>query len=491
LMPNGKVYAWGGGDNYNGGSNSIILDPSQGGAGTLSNNIRSQTTLFCAGFSHLPDGRLLITGGHWDNFQGVPDTNIFDSKTQTIAATSSMFSEKLPNAIGNPKGEASFNPNLYYKDPKRTGRWYPSTTPLANGEIMVSEGYSSIQDVVNNQPEVWQTNNGGGWRALSNAQITTPGALSYYPFQYPRPNGEVVRVGPESGVYAFSTGGTGAVRNLINRPDGLNRDYGSAAMFSPGKILLVGGNGGDGTGKFPSNTGVVIDIRNNQPTYTSTPNMKFGRRHLSTTVLPTGDVMVSGGSSGQSGHNKAPYPFEMEVYNVRTNTFKTVANINVGRGYHSIALLLPDGRIMIGGGGNCGGCQTNGEQNNIEYYKPPYLFKPNGSGGQTEVTSRPSITSVTSTSGTPLTIDDAIGYGQQFKLETTGTIARVTMIKLGAVTHARNFDQNFNELAFTANGSSLTVTTPSEAAWATPGHYMVFAIDTDGVPSIAKIIKVQ
>jgi Domain of unknown function (DUF1929)/Carbohydrate binding module (family 6) len=498
LMPNGKVYAWGGGNNNNAGINFGIVDP-MAGQNVPNLTFYQPTNLFCAGFSHLPDGRLLVAGGHWDNFQGVPDANIFDSKTETLTSTSSMFAEKRPNAVGNPKGDASFNPNLYYQDPKHVGRWYPSTTSLANGEILVSEGYSMLQDVVNNLPEVWQTNNGGGWRALSNAQVTEPGALSYYPFQYPRPNGEVVRVGPEStGVYAFTTGGNGTYRKLNNRPDGLNRDYGSAAMFSPGKVLLVGGNGGDGSGRSPSDTGVVVDIRNDQPTFTATPNMQFGRRHLSTTVLPTGDVLISGGSSGESGHNKAPYPFEMELYNVKTNTFKTVANMRRGRGYHSIALLLPDGRIMIGGGGNCAGCQTNvspdapiGDQNNIEYYKPPYLFTPNGNGGQTEVTNRPVITDI-SQNGAPVSIDTNLGYNQSFQMTTSGkAITRVTMIKLGAVTHARNFDQNFNELAQFNNGSSLTVTTPTERAWATPGHYMIFAIDTDGVPSVAKIIKLQ
>jgi hypothetical protein len=498
LMPNGKVYAWGGGNNYNGGSNTVVLDPSQGGAGSLSSNLRSQTTLFCAGFSHLPDGRLLIAGGHWDNFQGVPDTNIFDYKDQTITATTSMYDEKLPNAVGNPKGVQAFDPNLYYKDPKHTGRWYPSTTPLANGEILVSEGYSSIQLVVNNLPEVWETNNGGGWRALSGANDTNvidKGALSYYPFMYPRPNGEIVRIGPEPTLYAFKTGGTGDVRKLNKRPDNITRDYGSAAMFAPGKILLIGGNGGDGAGIEPLDTGVVVDINSDTPSFKTTPNMAYGRRHAQTTVLPTGDVLITSGSSGM-GHNSAPYVFPIELYNVATNKFKTLANINNGRGYHSIALLLPDGRILIGGGGNCGNCQTNGEQNNIEYYKPPYLFKPDGNGGQTEVTSRPEITSVTNTSGSAIDLNTSIGYGQNLKitanLAATGkAIARVTMIKLGAVTHARNFDQNFNELTFTTGGTSLTATVPSEAAWATPGHYMIFAIDTDGVPSVAKIIKLQ
>jgi Domain of unknown function (DUF1929) len=236
-----------------------------------------------------------------------------------------------------------------------------------------------------------------------------------------------------------------------------------------------------------------VDINTDTPTFKATPSMDFGRRHAQTTVLPTGDVLITSGSSGK-GHNAAPYVFPIELYNVKTNSFKTLNNIAVGRGYHSIGLLLPDGRILIGGGGNCGGCQTNGEQNNIEYYKPPYLFKPDGNGGQTEVTSRPVITSVTNTSGTAIDLNTSIGYGQNLKITatlvaTSKPIARVTMIKLGAVTHTRNFDQNFNELDFTTGGTSLTVTMPSERAWATPGHYMIFAIDSDGVPSVAKIIK--
>jgi Domain of unknown function (DUF1929)/Carbohydrate binding module (family 6) len=498
LMPNGKVFTWGGGSDFNKDINTTVWNPASGdGVDARRNIYYSASNLFCAGFSHLPDGRLLIAGAHWDNYVGAPDTNIFDYKAEQISPTSSMYAEKLPNAVGNPRNDGSFDPKLYYKDPAHTGRWYPSTVPLASGEIMVAEGYSSIRnsDVVNDQPEVWQSNAGGGWRTLSNARVTDTGALSFYPFMYARPNGEVIRIGPEPVMYAFSIDGTGSVRKLNTRLDNLNRDYGSAAMFAPGKVLVVGGGGGPGTPvtQLPSKTAVIVDISGTgNPTVTNTSNnMAYGRRHLNSTVLPTGDVLISTGTSG-NGHNEAPYALAVELYNAKTKSFKTLNNLAVGRGYHSVALLLPDGRIMIGGGGNCGGCHLpQGDQNNVEYFKPPYLFKPDGSGGQTEVTSRPSITNVTTMTGTPLTIEDAIEYGQEFKLETTGTIARVTMIKLGAVTHARNFDQNFNELAFTANGSSLTATTPSEAAWATPGHYMVFAIDSAGVPSVAKIIKLQ
>jgi Domain of unknown function (DUF1929)/Carbohydrate binding module (family 6) len=510
LMPNGTVYSWGGGADFNVGSQDLIWDPSQGGTPTRSPGLYLQTNLFCAGFSHLPDGRLLVVGGHWDNFVGVPEANIFDSKTQAIAPTTSMYAEKLPNAIGTPRGDATFDPTKYYKDPKHTGRWYPSTTPLPNGEIMVSEGYSSILSVTNNVPEIWKSATGapgsgstagtGGWRSLDNTKLTSGGeapTLSYYPFMYPRPNngGEVVRVGPEPIMYAFKTDGTGSLRKLNTRPDNTVRDYGSAAMFEPGKVLLLGGNGGDGALLPPRNTAVVIDITTDQPSVTSIPNMAFGRRHATTTILPTGDVLVSGGSSG-IGHNAAPYVFPMEIFNATTKTFRTVANTsNKPRGYHSIALLLPDARVMIGGGGNCGGCQP--DENNIEIYEPPYLYKPNGSGGQIRVPNneRPNINSITNAAGTSIDTETSIGYNQILKINTTAsagkTIARVSMIKLGAVTHTRNFDQNFHKLSFYSTGSDLTVTTPTERAWATPGHYMIFAIDSDGVPSDAKIIKVQ
>jgi Domain of unknown function (DUF1929)/Carbohydrate binding module (family 6) len=504
LMPNGIVYAWGGGADYNVGSQDLVWDPAQGGTPTRNPGVYLQTNLFCAGFSHLPDGRLFVAGGHWDNFIGVPEANIFDYKTQAIAPTTSMYAEKLPNPIGTPRGDPTFDPTKYYKNPKRTGRWYPSTTPLPNGEIMVSEGYSSILSVTNDVPEIWKSatsgaNSGGGWRSLDNARLTTGGeapTLSYYPFMYPRPNngGEVVRVGPEPIMYAFKTDGTGSLRKLNTRPDNTVREYGSAAMYTPGKVLLLGGNGGDGALLAPRKSAVVIDITSDQPNVTSIPDMAFGRRHPTTTILPTGDVLVSGGSSG-IGHNAAPYIFPMEIFNPITNTFRTVANVSRPRGYHSIALLLPDARVMIGGGGNCAGCQP--DQNNIEIYEPPYLYKPNGSGGQTRVPNneRPDINSITNAAGANIDTETSIGYNQILKMNTSTSggksIARVNMIKLGAVTHTRNFDQNFNKLNFFSSGSELTVTTPSERTWATPGHYMIFAIDSDGVPSDARIIKIQ
>ena len=69
-------------------------------------------------------------------------------------------------------------------------------------------------------------------------------------------------------------------------------------------------------------------------------------------------------------------------------------------------------------------------------------------------------------------------------------IARVTLIKTGSVTHSFNMEQRFIELPFTRSGTQLLVTAPANLNLAPPGRYMLFVLDTQGVPSIARIVAV-
>jgi hypothetical protein len=149
-----------------------------------------------------------------------------------------------------------------------------------------------------------------------------------------------------------------------------------------------------------------------------------------------------------------------------------MAGYSIYRGYHSIALLLPDARVLIAGGGHPdppGGAA----QENAEIYSPPYLFK----GPRPTITTAPS----------------QLVYGQPVSVQTPDaqSITGVTLIRLGSVTHAFNQNQRIVRLPFTAAPGSLSVTVPSNTNVAPPGHYMLFLLNNNGVPSVARIVQLN
>ena len=66
-----------------------------------------------------------------------------------------------------------------------------------------------------------------------------------------------------------------------------------------------------------------------------------------------------------------------EIWNPTTQTFTLDASSAVPRTYHSSAVLVPDGRVFVEGGGLCGGCSVN--HLDAEIYSPAYLFNEDGS----------------------------------------------------------------------------------------------------------------
>jgi Domain of unknown function (DUF1929) len=153
--------------------------------------------------------------------------------------------------------------------------------------------------------------------------------------------------------------------------------------------------------------------------------------------------------------------------------------MQVQRLYHSTAVLLPDGRVLSAGGGMPpgggmlpgGGFDTN--HPDAEIYSPPYLFK----GPRPTITSAP----------------DNVNYGQPFVVQTPDatSITKVTLIRLSSVTHAFNQNQRINHLLFSQWQGGLQVSPPWNSNLCPPGHYMLFIINSQGVPSVAKIIRVE
>jgi hypothetical protein len=192
--------------------------------------------------------------------------------------------------------------------------------------------------------------------------------------------------------------------------------------------------------------------------------MATARRQHNLTLLPDGKVLATGGSGGGGFDNQNSPVYPVEMWDPATGTWSTMASITTYRGYHSTALLLPDGRVVSAGGEQTGA--------SAEIYSPPYLF--NGV--------RPTITSGPS----------SVKYGNTFFVATPDAtaITQVTWIRLGSVTHSFNQNQRLNHLTFAQTTGGLNITAPANANIAPPGHYMLFLLNSKGVPSIAKIIQI-
>ena len=245
-------------------------------------------------------------------------------------------------------------------------------------------------------------------------------------------------------------------------------------MYLPGKVLKSGTSTDPDMPVFPSSaTTYVLDMTQPLPAWRETASMAFPRTFHTLTLLPDGTVFVTGGGDttdavGVSG--AISYP---ELWSPASETWTTMASMQKPRLYHSIALLLPDGRVLAAGGGRFNGVDEPTDQVNAEIYSPPYLFKG----------PRPTISSAPATAT----------YGGTITVETSDAarIAAVSLVRLGSVTHAFNQNQRFLELPFEIVSGVLTVQAPANANLAPPGHYMLFILDTNGVPSVAAILKLQ
>ncbi|HKA58799.1 MAG TPA: galactose oxidase-like domain-containing protein, partial [Gemmatimonadales bacterium] len=201
-----------------------------------------------------------------------------------------------------------------------------------------------------------------------------------------------------------------------------------------------------------------------------TDPMTKARWNLNATVLPDGQVLVTGGVSGDRS-NASLKVNTTEMWNPSNGHWTTLASsAPLLRGYHSTTLLLPDGRLIHAGGGAGGGTIDN---LNYEIFSPPYLFRG----------ARPAVTGVTGTQG----------YGQVLTVETPdgASITKVSLIRFGSVTHAFDEGQRLVWLTFSQTTGGITVNLPSSRNNAPPGPYLLFLVNNNGVPSIGQILRLQ
>jgi hypothetical protein len=456
LLPNGKILAWGKTDAADTMGMPRIWDPASGDPSGLPMISGVDTMLFCAGHTLMPDGRLMVAGGHLKDDFGIATTFFFDQN-----------------------GTPQRGPDMAH------GRWYPTLTVLPDGRVLTMAGRDQSNSVVRT-PEVFE---GGQW-------VELPGAgsleIPYYPRNFVPPNGPPGRIfyaGERIMSRWFDVDGTGAGGGRgvwSNGPSHIypfNREYGTAVMYEPGKILYAGGGGHTGWSQSPdpkanapTATAEKIDLNQSGAQWESAGSMSAPRRHLNSTILPDGQVLITGGTRGGGfvNINEGLAVKAAEIWNPTTGEWTTLASNSRMRVYHSVSLLMPDGTVLHGASGDAlAGTAVVPPQRNHEIFSPPYLFK----GARPTITSAPAST----------------GYGQTFAVATPNAaqITDVRWIRLGSVTHAFDMSARANTLTFTPTPTGVDVTAPANANLAPPGHYLLFILNRNGVPSEGKVVRVQ
>jgi Domain of unknown function (DUF1929)/Glyoxal oxidase N-terminus/Bacterial Ig-like domain (group 2) len=459
LMPDGSLETWG----------WRRTDPFRGQPSTLTdrwnplNDVHkttwnTKTDLFGSGHELLEDGRLFVASGSdpsLNEWVGITDGNLLGTSGWTAS-----------NAM-----------NIY--------RWYPTVTALPNGEVLVTGGSNEIQNG-NFLHEVY-TPASNSWRTLS-AATKRPGhsedfLMPLYPFMHVAPDGRVFYAGPTAWSAYLTTSGTGKWEDGEFQGRDFTRLYGSSVQFDEGKVLVIGGSLPD---VQADSSAVVLDMnRNGRPSPTAP--MSVPRRNLNATVLPDGTVMVNGGND--LNYDQGRTPKTAEVWDPNSGRWTVMAAQQIPRPYHSVGLLLPDASVYTAGGYD-GDSSSNlyerpgdakqSKYRNAEIFSPAYLFKKDGSGERAE---RPQI----------LNAPGSVNYKQNFSLNISSSagIGKVSLIKLGSVTHGFNFGQRLVKLKFVQTAGSLSVTAPANANLAPPGYYMLFIVDANGVPSVASMVQVK
>jgi hypothetical protein len=409
------------------GSDAQLWDPVSGALTNVS--LTYQRDIFCAGTTVLADGRVFIAGGHL--YQGVFGNGVVN--TTTFDPASNAFTE------GPTMSQA---------------RWYPTTAQLGDGTIMIFAGTTT--------PNV-QATTVDAYHPPAGTLTTLPASASKAMITYPRmkltTSGLLAWTNLATTMF-FHPGSSSWTKGPKLNSGG--RGVNDTSVLLPGltKIMEIGG----ATSAGATNTAEILDLSSSTPSWKYTSPMHHPRLWANTVLLADGSVLVVGG--GTSGSYSGPI-FTAERYDPVSATWTDMAAQTAPRMYHSTALLLPDGRVLSAG-------QSQGTyQRTGEVFSPPYLF----------AGTRPTI------SGAPTTV----GYQQQFTISTpdSASIARVALVRAGAVTHSVDFDQRYVDLTFQPGGSgTLTATSPPDSNHAPPGWYMLFILNSSGVPSVASWVKV-
>jgi hypothetical protein len=462
LLPNGMVLTWPHDYNYflkykhaaPYTPDIMLWDPATNQYQALP---QLKTNIFCSGSTFLPNGDLIVLGGHGP--AAIP-----------VSGLQTHYGNRFAEIFDYRTDTWSRGPNM------AEGRYYGSAITLGNGQVIAVAGYNEDGG---NDPLIELYTQGQGWSTLSAA--TTQAFPDWYPNIYQLSNGLVFGANPGQRTFYINPNGAGQIWQgpSMNYP---RRFDGASVMYAQDQILAIGGDSArgsppaGGSSRNITNTAETINLDSPDPTWQYTGSMHYRRYLLNATLLPDGTVLATGGTSQQDNNNGnalAGAVYAAELWNPQTGQWTTMSSMNVPRLYHSTAILLPDARVLVAGGGDP---QSTGEatgtiHQNMQIFSPPYLFR----GPQPVISSAPS----------------SAGYGQTIQVTSpdASSITTINLIRPGSTTHGFNMTQKIVNVPFTrdANGT-LELHMPTNPNNAPPGPYMLFLLNNLGVPSDASMM---
>jgi NPCBM/NEW2 domain/Domain of unknown function (DUF1929) len=374
-LPDGRILSWsswdktkqgGTKDDFKENTTGYLWNPSDNTFVEMNN---PRHDMFCAGLAILPNGDVFAGGG--GNETNLYKTSVFEVANNAYgwrAGPKTMRDHWYGTAVALPSGgvlmsmgsDKGWNSTEVLADATSTTGTWDLLDGADTGPVLATIGTPGADIPQPNEP--------------SSSEYEARG---WYPYLSVSPKGTLFDAGPVPRLYEFDLTGEGSVTQVGSRNDQL-RTWGTSVMYDEGKILVTGGAVVRGEGA--TNTAVAINMLGEALEVKPAPNMAFKRAFHSAVMLPTGEALMVGGNTTGKQFTSEAAVLESEVWNPGTNTWRTLAAEARPRAYHSAAILLPDGRVLATGGGLCGraGCAAGIDETNGEIYSPPYLFNADG-----------------------------------------------------------------------------------------------------------------
>lgn len=377
----------------------------------------------------------------------------------------------------------------------KMARGYQTSVTLSDNRVFTIGGaYSGPRQGKDGEVYNPSTN---AWTALPNAKVAPMLTVDHegiwrednHAWLFAWKQGSVFQAGPSKAMNWYGTSGTGSQSAAGIRDPIDDAMCGIFVMYEPGKILTAGGSP-DYTDSDASPRAhiITIDSPNAKPPVERLPDMAYPRGFSNAVVLPDGTVLITGGQRRSLVFTDDAGILYPELFNPATKTWKTLAPEAVPRNYHSVSILLADGRVFSGGGGLCyvgsvgatsANCNKLVDHADGQIFSPPYIFTATGA-----LAARPEIASLSATSV-------KVGGELSITMRAAENGLTFSLIRIGSVTHSVNSDQRRVPLTrISGSRSGYTATLPSDSGVLIPGAYYLFAVNAQGVPSVARTLQV-